>query len=92
MKYIIFIKNDKEKISSEAIPKHSVTASFIREMKQKGFRKHFVEVEAENENEAIIKLNEHSEGYQHSLKELSGSAVICAISAIAIAVIYFFSS
>ncbi len=92
MKYIVFIKNDEAKLISKAFPKASVTPSFVREMKQKGFRKHFVEVEAENESEAIMKLNEHNEGYLHSLKDLSGSAVICAVSAIVIALIYFFIS
>ncbi|WP_236127772.1 hypothetical protein [Cedecea colo] len=91
MKYIVFIKNDRSKAISKAMPKNSVTHSFVQEMKQKGFRRHFVEVEAENENQAIIKLNEHNEGYLHSLKELSTSAVICAVSVVIITLIYLFS-
>ncbi|WP_333781392.1 hypothetical protein [Dryocola boscaweniae] len=91
MKYIVFIKNDESKLISKAVPKNSVTKGFVQEMKQKGFTKHFVEVDAENENEAIIKLNEHNEGYLYSLKVLSGSAVICALCAIAITLLYLFS-
>ncbi|WP_435929958.1 hypothetical protein [Dryocola sp. BD613] len=60
-------------------------------MKQKGFRKHFVEVEAENKSEAMKKLTEYNEGYLHSLKELFGNVVICAICFIAVALIYLFS-
>jgi hypothetical protein len=92
LKYIVFIKNDRSKLIAKAFPKESLTSAFAYEMKQNGFRKHFVEVDAESEKEAISKLNEHNEGYLHSLKDLSGSAVICAISAIAIALIYWFSS
>jgi len=85
-KYVIFIKTDESKV----IQKESVTSSFIKDMKQKGFRKHHIEVEAENEKEAIIKLNEHSEGYLSSLKDLSGSAVICAVCFGVVALIYIF--
>ncbi len=85
-KYVIFIKSDESKV----IPKESVTHFFIKEMKQKGFRKHHVEVEAENEKEAINKLNENSEGYLNSLRELSGSTVICSVCVIIVALIYFF--
>lgn len=91
MKYNVFIKNDESKQISKAVPKNLVTNGFVQEMKQKGFTKHFVEVEAENESEAITKLNEHNEGYLHSLKDLSGSAVICAICGIVVALIYLFS-
>ncbi len=85
-KYVIFIKSDESKV----IPKEFITHFFIKGMKKKGFRKHHVEVEAENEKEAINKLNEHSEGYLDSLRELSGSAVICGVCFIVIVLISFF--
>lgn len=72
VKYVVFIKNDESKLISKAIPKEYVTPPFIREMKQKCFRKHNVEVEAENEKEAITKINESNEGYLKSLSAFSG--------------------
>lgn len=87
-KYVFFIKSDKSKV----IQKEYVTHSFIQEMKQKGFRKHHIEVEAENEKEAIDKLNENSESYLSSLREFSGNAVICAVVFGVMALIYFFRS
>ena len=87
-KYVIFIKNNE----SKAITKESVTKEFKKDMKNKGFTKHYMEVEAENEKQAIKKLNEFSENYLDSLKCLSRNAVICAISVIAIALVYVFRS
>ncbi|WP_213990938.1 hypothetical protein [Sodalis sp. dw_96] len=83
-KYIIFIKSDASKV----IPKEFVTRLFIKGMKQKGFSRYHIEVEAENEKEAINKLNENNEGYLDSLRELSGSAVICSVCVIIMALIY----
>lgn len=87
-KYVIFIKSDDSKV----FPKESVTYLLIRELKQKWFRKHHIEIDAENEKEAINKLNEFSNGYLNSLKEISGGAVICGVSVIITALIYFFRS
>lgn len=86
--YVVFIKENE----SKAIVKKLVTKELKLDLKQQGFTRHHKEVEAENEKDAIRKLNEFSEGYLDSLKGLSGSAVICAISVIAIALIYFFRS
>lgn len=87
-KYVVFIKNRE----SNAIQKESVTGSLIKDMKQKGFRKHHIEVNAESEKEAINQLNEHSEDYLSSLREFSGSAVICAVCVGIIALVYIFRS
>lgn len=86
-KYVVFINNDNAK----AIPKGSVTHSLIKEMKQKGFRKHHSEVEAGNEKEAISKLNTDSKDYLDSLREFSGSVFICSACVVIISLIYFFS-
>nr|WP_315850651.1 hypothetical protein [Yersinia mollaretii] len=90
VKYVVFIKNDESKVISNAIPKMSVTHSVAQEMKRQGFRKHFVEVEADNEKEAINKLNEHNNGYLNSLGEFSGSMVIISSIVIIMALIYWF--
>lgn len=86
-KYVVFISTDNAK----AIPKGSVTHSLIKEMKQKGFRKHQIEVEAENEKEAISKLNADGKDYLDSLREFSGSVFICSVCVVIISLIYFFS-
>ncbi|MNG51934.1 hypothetical protein D3C81_12690 [compost metagenome] len=86
-KYVVFIKND----DSKAIKKESITHTLIKEMKSKGFRKHHVEVEAENEKEAINNLNENNEVFFNSLSEFSGNVFICSACVVIIALIYFFS-
>ncbi|EEP98329.1 hypothetical protein [Yersinia ruckeri] len=60
-------------------------------MKQKGFRQHHVEVEADNESEAINKLNKNSSDYLDSLKDYSGNLLICSIFVVIMAIVYFFS-
>ncbi|MGQ8843782.1 hypothetical protein [Serratia plymuthica] len=77
-KYVVFIKSDDSKV----IQKESVTHSLIKDMKKKGFRKHHVEVDAENEREAIDKLNKNSEDYLNSLREFSGDIFICSVCVI----------
>ncbi|MEG3134320.1 hypothetical protein SC206_12175 [Rouxiella sp. T17] len=84
-KYVIYINNNKSKV----LPKELATRAFTKKMKQRGFRKHHVEIDAKNEQDAIVKLNENSQEYLDSLKELSGSAVICAICGGVVALIYF---
>ncbi|EPE9888993.1 hypothetical protein [Yersinia ruckeri] len=68
-----------------------VTREIIKEMKQKGFRQHHVEVEADNESEAINKLNKNSSDYLDSLKDYSGNLLICSIFVVIMAIVYFFS-
>ncbi|WP_338326839.1 hypothetical protein [Yersinia ruckeri] len=60
-------------------------------MKQKGFRQHHVEVEADNESEAINKLNKNSSDYLDSLKDYSGNLLIYSIFVVIMAIVYFFS-
>ncbi|MDT3251483.1 hypothetical protein QZQ97_11105 [Serratia sp. root2] len=86
-KYVVFIKSDESKV----IPKESVTHSLIKDMKKEGFRKHHVEVDAENEREAIDKLNKNSEDYLNSLREFSGDIFICSVCVIIISLVYIFS-
>jgi len=83
-KYVIFFKEN----SSRIIKKDLVDHDFVKKMKSQGYRKHHVEIEAENEKEAKNKFIEFNSGYLDSLKDISGSAVICAISVIVIAVIF----
>lgn len=85
-KYVVFFKGNTSKI----IKKDEICNSMMKEMKKLGYRKHHVEVDAENETEAKTKFNEFNNGYLDSLRDLSGNAVICAVSVIAIAIIFLF--
>lgn len=87
-KYVVFIKSDK----AEVVLKEQATRDFVKTMKRKGYRKHIVEVEAENEKEAITKVNKESEDYLDSLSEYSGNIVIISAIVILMAVVYFFKS
>lgn len=86
-KYIVFIKSDESRV----LKKEAVTREIIKAMKLKGFRKHHVEVEAENESEAINKLNKNSNDYLDSLKDFSGNLLFCSICIFIMAIVYFFS-
>lgn len=87
IKFVVFIKTD----DSKAIPKELVTHTLIKEMKSNGFRKYHTEVEAENEKEAINKLNKNNNEFFNSLSEFSGDVFICSACAVIIALIFFFS-
>ncbi|WP_148874269.1 hypothetical protein [Serratia marcescens] len=86
-RYVVFIKGDESKV----LRKEVVTREMIKEMKQKGFRKQHVEVEADNESDAINKLNKNSNDYLDSLKNFSGDLLFCSICVVAMAMVYFFS-
>lgn len=87
-KYVIFIKNGKDNVESKALLKESATREVTKELKSKGFTKHMHEVEANNEREAISKVNQHSLGYQKDLKEFSGNIVIISTVVIIISLVY----
>ncbi|MEL7886380.1 hypothetical protein [Serratia marcescens] len=86
-KYVVFIKSD----ASRVLRKEVVTREIIKEMRRRGFRKHHVEVEAENETDAINKLNKNSNDYLDSLRNFSGDLWFCSICVIAMALVYFLS-
>ncbi|BEM77558.1 hypothetical protein SME38J_16610 [Serratia marcescens] len=85
-KYVVFIKSDESRV----LRKEVVTREIIKDMKQKGFRKHHVEVDAENENDAINKLNKNSNDYLDSLRNFSGDLLLCSIFVIAMVMVYLF--
>ncbi|CUY14076.1 Uncharacterised protein [Serratia marcescens] len=86
-RYVVFIKSDESRV----LRKDVVTREIIKDMKLKGFRKHHVEVEADNESDAINKLNKNSNDYLDSLKNFSGDLLLCSICIIVMAIVYFFS-
>lgn len=84
--YVIFISHNK----SKAILKENVTRSVIKQMKEKGFRKHHVEITAENEKDAILKLNHSNKRYLTALADFSGNILFLALIIIIMSVFYFF--
>ncbi len=84
-RYVVFIKSDESKV----LRKEVVTREIINVMKQKGFRKHHIEVEAENESDAIKKLNKNSNDYLDSLRDFSGDLLFCSIFVIVMTIVYF---
>ncbi|MGQ5792896.1 hypothetical protein ACUNIY_10750 [Serratia sp. IR-2025] len=86
-KYVVFIKSDESRV----LRKEVVTREIIKDMKQKGFRKHHVEVEAENENEAINQLNKNSNDYLDSLRNFSGDLLFCSVCVIVMVMVYLFN-
>ncbi|MEN4849423.1 hypothetical protein ABEH01_08320 [Pantoea agglomerans] len=91
-KYVVFTKNSENKIESKALLKESATPKIVKELKHNGFRKHIVEVEADDERDAIKKINEHSLSYQKDLKEYSGNVVIISVVVILIGLFYIIRS
>lgn len=91
-KYVVFTKNSEHKIESKVLLKESATPKIVKELKQNGFRKHIVEVEAYDEKEAVKKINEHNLSYQKDLKEYSGNVVIISVVVILIGLIYLIRS
>ncbi|EZQ65576.1 hypothetical protein AF54_00394 [Serratia marcescens BIDMC 81] len=84
-RYVVFIKSDESKV----LRKEVVTREIIKDMKQKGFRKHPIEVEADNESDAIKKINKNSNDYLDSLRNFSGDLLFCSIFVIVMTIVYF---
>ncbi|ASM24550.1 MULTISPECIES: hypothetical protein [Serratia] len=86
-KYVVFIKSDESRVQRKEV----VTREIIKDMKQKGFRKHHIEVEAENENDAINQLNKNSNDYLDSLRNFSGDLLFCSVFVIVMVMVYLFN-
>ncbi|MEG9669150.1 hypothetical protein V6X57_06835 [Serratia bockelmannii] len=86
-KYVVFIKSDESRVQRKEV----VTREIIKDMKQKGFRKHHIEVEAENENDAINQLNKNSSDYLDSLRNFSGDLLFCSVCVIVMVMVYLFN-
>ncbi|TXE46566.1 hypothetical protein FOT55_16990 [Serratia bockelmannii] len=86
-KYVVFIKSDESRVQRKEV----VTREIIKDMKQKGFGKHHIEVEAENENDAINQLNKNSNDYLDSLRNFSGDLLFCSVCVIVMVMVYLFN-
>jgi hypothetical protein len=61
-------------------------------MKRQGFRKHHVEVEAENENDAVKALNRFNDDYLTEVKEYTASVIFVCLCAIVAFIVFLFSN
>lgn len=87
--YIIFFK-DKE---SKVIAADLVTRELSRELKSKGFAKHPETIEANNEKDAINKLNKQGNEHLNALSEYSGNIFFyCAVLVVGLVLAFIFSS
>ncbi|HAU5004813.1 TPA: hypothetical protein JD037_15215 [Raoultella ornithinolytica] len=87
-KHVIFISSR----GGRAVAKDAVTSSLLKEMKRQGFRKHHVEVEAENENDAVKALNRFNDDYLTEVKEYTASVIFVCLCAIVAFIVFLFSN
>lgn len=87
-KYVIFISSRR----GRAVAKDAVTSSLLKEMKRQGFRKHHVEVDAENENDAVKALNRFNDDYLTEVKEYTASVIFVCLCAIVAFIVFLFSN
>jgi len=86
--YIVFIKGNESKVLTADI----VTRQLSRDLKKNGFTKYPYTIEANNEKDAIQKLNKQGEEHLNDLSQFSGNIFFyCAILILSLAVAYIFS-
>ncbi|MFK3703450.1 hypothetical protein EDF73_11085 [Raoultella sp. BIGb0138] len=87
-KYVIFISSR----GGKAVAKDAVTSSLIKEMKRQGFRKHHVEVDAENETDAVKAFNRFNDDYLTEVKDYTASVIFGCLCAIPVFIIILLSN
>lgn len=87
-KYVFLTRGDETKV----ISKQTLNRDAFKTLKEQGFKKHHIEVEAENEQEAITKLHKDNEDNLNALGEFSGHMLYAVFFAfLALVVVYFAS-
>jgi hypothetical protein len=87
-KYIFLTRGDETKI----IPKEILSRVALKDLKKKGFKKHHLEVEAENEQEAIEKLHKDNEDNLNALGEFSGNILYAVALLFLLVALFYFTS
>lgn len=86
--YIIFIKDNESKV----LTADHVTRELARELKSKGFTKYPYTIEANNEKDAIAKLNKQGKEHLNDLSQFSSNIFFyCAILVVGLVVAFIFS-
>lgn len=88
MKYIFLTKTGETKV----IAKQSLDREALKALKGQGFKKHHIEVEAENEREAIEKLHKDNEDNLNALSDFSGHTLYAAVFGVLVLIVIFFAS
>ncbi|MGC6389057.1 hypothetical protein ACMV8I_15550 [Ewingella sp. S1.OA.A_B6] len=73
--YTFFVKDKNVQI----IPKIELTDSKKTELKEHGFKKHHIEVEAASKNDAAIKLKDNTNENLEDLRQFSGNHLFTAL-------------
>lgn len=87
-KYVFLTRGDETKI----ISKHTLNREALKALKKQGFKKHHIEVEAENEQEAITKLHKDNEDNLNALGEFSGHMLYTVFFAFLALIAFYFAS
>jgi trans-2-enoyl-CoA reductase len=74
-KYVFYVKEKK----TQVLLKSQLSAEDIKKLKQQGFKKHHLEVEAENQRSAIEKLNALTDENLKALSDYSGNILFSAV-------------
>jgi len=86
--YIVFIKDDKSTVMIDEL----VTREITKELKRKGFTKYPYVIKANNEKDAIEKLNKKGDENLNTLGEYSGNVFFyCAILVVGLLLAFIFS-
>lgn len=86
-KYIVFIKDNEPSV----VIKTPLTRELSNELKSKGFAQYSYPIEANNESEAIEKLNKQAGEHLNALSEYSGNIFFyCAIVIFALLLAFIF--
>jgi len=86
--YIIFIKDNESKV----IAAEFVTRGLSKDMKSNGFTKYPYTIEANNEKDAIQKMNKQGSEHLNSLSQFSGNIFFyCAVLVVGLVVAFIFS-
>lgn len=88
MKYIFLTKGDETKVMA----KQTLDRQALKALKTRGFKKHNIEVEAENEREAIEKLHKDNEDNLNALGDFSGHMLYAVFFGVLVLVVFYFVS
>ena len=87
-KYVFLTKDDETKV----ISKQTLSREALKALKEQGFKKHHIEVDAENEQEAITKLHKDNEDNLKALGEFSGHMLYVVFFAFLVLIVFYFAS
>lgn len=73
--YTFYVKDKKVQV----MPKRELTGAETNKLKEKGFKKHHIEVEAMSKKDAIVKLNENTDENLEALRNYAGDYLFSSV-------------